>query len=195
MSFGEAFAAARQEVGPGGVFEWHGGVYGTYYADEWDKMTPEEQAEFGRHINYGGGGHQQEEPVATVDPQEPELNVDPEEPQIINVSHEQQEAEVQILGVSNETLEDGSQVTIGHLQQQGDDVYVVDVNQNGQFDILMHDDNGDGVITSDEVYDITDQNLSVASLQQQSAMQNGDYLAQNNQPDYINDANPSEFNA
>ena len=195
MNFGEAFAAARQEVGPGGVFEWHGGVYGTYYADEWDKMTPEEQAEFGRHINYGGVGHQQEEPVATVDPQEPELNVDPEEPQIINVSHEQQEAEVQILGVSNETLEDGSQVTIGHLQQQGDDVYVVDVNQNGQFDILMHDDNGDGVITSDEVYDITDQNLSVASLQQQSAMQNGDYLAQNNQPDYINDANPSEFNA
>ena len=92
-------------------------------------------------------------------------------------------------------MEDGSQVTVGHLQSQGEDVYVVDVTQNGQFDILMHDDNGDGVITSDEVYDITDQNLSVASLQQQSAMQDGNYLAQNNQPDYINDANPSEFNA
>ena len=43
MSFGEAFAAARAEVGPGGVFYWHGGVYGTYYADEWNAMTDEQK--------------------------------------------------------------------------------------------------------------------------------------------------------
>jgi len=34
MSFNEAFAAARAEVGPGGVFEWHGHSYNTYYAEE-----------------------------------------------------------------------------------------------------------------------------------------------------------------
>ena len=46
MSFSEAFAAARAEVGPGGVFVWHGGVYGTYYETEWNAMSPSERAEF-----------------------------------------------------------------------------------------------------------------------------------------------------
>lgn len=46
MSFSEAFAAARQEVGAGGVFVWHGGVYGTYYANEWNAMTPQQQSDF-----------------------------------------------------------------------------------------------------------------------------------------------------
>ena len=40
MSFGEAFAAARSEVGPGGAFCWHGNVYSTYRSDdpEWVEM-------------------------------------------------------------------------------------------------------------------------------------------------------------
>lgn len=39
LSFSEAFREARAEVGPGGVFTWHGGVYSTYTADEWDAMS------------------------------------------------------------------------------------------------------------------------------------------------------------
>ncbi len=46
MSFSEAFAAARDEVGVGGVFEWNGNMYNTYTADEWKDMTPEERSEF-----------------------------------------------------------------------------------------------------------------------------------------------------
>lgn len=46
MTFSEAFATARQEVGPSGVFEWNGGTYGTYYADEWDAMSPESRSEW-----------------------------------------------------------------------------------------------------------------------------------------------------
>ena len=34
MSFGEAFAAARAELGPGEVFEWRGALFSTYYAEE-----------------------------------------------------------------------------------------------------------------------------------------------------------------
>lgn len=52
MSFGEAFAAARAEVGPGGVFYWHGGIYGTYYKEEWAAMSDGEKAEFGEQA-YG----------------------------------------------------------------------------------------------------------------------------------------------
>lgn len=49
MSFNEAFAAARQEVGANGVFEWRGGVYGTYYADEWENFSDEYKEEFAGH--------------------------------------------------------------------------------------------------------------------------------------------------
>jgi hypothetical protein len=46
MSFSEAFAAAREEVGAGGLFVWHGNTYGTYYKEEWDSMTAEEKEEY-----------------------------------------------------------------------------------------------------------------------------------------------------
>jgi hypothetical protein len=46
MSFAEAFAAARHEVGAGGVFEWHGGVYGTYYGNEWAGFSDDYKSEF-----------------------------------------------------------------------------------------------------------------------------------------------------
>ncbi|WP_291528411.1 hypothetical protein [Bacteroides sp. UBA939] len=46
MSFNEAFAAAREEVGPNGVFEWRGGIYGTYYADEWESFSDDYKDNF-----------------------------------------------------------------------------------------------------------------------------------------------------
>lgn len=57
MSFGEAFAAARAEVGPGGCFEWHGKLYGTYTADEWNHMTAEQRAEWSDHFSWNHIDH------------------------------------------------------------------------------------------------------------------------------------------
>ena len=51
LSFGEAFAAARAEVGPGGVFIWHGGIYNTYTAEEWNTMTAEQKNDFAHQVN------------------------------------------------------------------------------------------------------------------------------------------------
>ncbi|MBR4388752.1 MAG: hypothetical protein IKT00_06200 [Prevotella sp.] len=51
MSFADAFAAARAQVGAGGVFEWHGGVFSTYYENEWDGMTPQQQHHFTAHVH------------------------------------------------------------------------------------------------------------------------------------------------
>lgn len=59
MSFGEAFAAARAEVGPGGCFEWHGNVYGTYTADEWNHMTAEERVDWSDHFSWNHIDHSQ----------------------------------------------------------------------------------------------------------------------------------------
>ena len=50
MSFGEAFAAARAEVGPGGVFHWHGGIYNTYTAAEWNAMSTDQKHDFAQQV-------------------------------------------------------------------------------------------------------------------------------------------------
>lgn len=46
MSFGEAFAAARAEVGQGGVFMWQDQLYSTYYEAEWASMDPQARAQY-----------------------------------------------------------------------------------------------------------------------------------------------------
>lgn len=196
MSFSEAFAAARQEVGPGGVFEWHGGVYGTYYANEWSDMTPEQRAEFGSRVSYGasGSGNHETAEHATEESHNVAEHHATEEPEIVNVEHENAhvEDEVQIVRISDETMDDGSMVTIGQLEINGQEVYVVDVDHNGTFDLMGADVNGDGVISENEVYNIQDQGLEVADLQQQmDAIPSDDYLA--DMPDYINDADSSGF--
>ena len=50
MSFSEAFAAARAEVGAGGVFIWHGNTYGTYYAGEWNSMSEEDKEQYWANV-------------------------------------------------------------------------------------------------------------------------------------------------
>ncbi len=54
MSFADAFAAARAELGPGHTFTWHGAVFSTYTADEWAAMneTQHEQHVAQAHPDY-----------------------------------------------------------------------------------------------------------------------------------------------
>lgn len=46
LSFADAYAHARAEVGPGGVFQWHGGVFNTYTVEEWDSLSSADRSEF-----------------------------------------------------------------------------------------------------------------------------------------------------
>lgn len=52
MSFSQAFAAARREVGAGGLFTWHGHTYGTYYAEEWNAMSPVDKEQYWADVNH-----------------------------------------------------------------------------------------------------------------------------------------------
>lgn len=46
MSYGEAFGAAREELGQGGFFTWKGQHYNTYTKEEWDSFSDEDKKEF-----------------------------------------------------------------------------------------------------------------------------------------------------
>ena len=223
MSFSEAFAAARADVGAGGVFEWHGGVYGTYYANEWNSMTPEQRAEFGSHISYGATSttastsgqhptetsnqsnehHQTADTNHTTDTHQSEEHQPATQQQhsesveVVEVEHPSDNG-VQILGIHEATLENGTEVTMGQLAVEGQDVIVVDIDQDGTFDALIVDANGDGQIDSNEIQDIQGDGLTVDALQQQMDAQDAqinNYLADDTQPDYINDADATGFSA
>lgn len=50
QSFSDAFNEARAQVGPGGLFRWHGRLYNTYTEEEWDNMSAEEKHAFAQAV-------------------------------------------------------------------------------------------------------------------------------------------------
>lgn len=151
MSFGEAFAAARAEVGSGGAFEWRGNVYSTYTAEEWNSMSEEEIEEYNSHFAWSGsdGGN------SIPENNNPENIAGSGDVEII------EDAEIEVLGVIHDA---DSGYDIGSMLVDDQEVYLVDVDPeygNGEFDYMFSDVNGDGQITDDEIYDISDQNVDV----------------------------------
>ena len=71
LSFDEAFAAARAQVGPGGIFYWHGGIFSTYTADEWNGLTEAQQEQFAQQVRPEvDANHVDVEQIAAVAAQE-----------------------------------------------------------------------------------------------------------------------------
>lgn len=110
MSFSQAFAAARAEVGAGGAFEWRGQIYGTYYADEWESMSDDEKDAFGSKFDFGGADSNYEaeatndDDVFAVEDNETDVVADDDEIEII-VDDELDDDygdEVEFLGVVND---------------------------------------------------------------------------------------------
>lgn len=213
-TFAEAFADARQQVGPGGVFEWHGKVYSTYQKDEWDQMSANERAEWQAKVDYddvrdpeaaqmyahNGNSQPASQNNGSIHPeQEPEIqSVSYEEPSMASdqemVDDTPVDGEIKILGIDTVTDDAGNQMTVAGIDANGDQVLLVDIDNDGNFDALLHDDNSDGQISSDEIYDASGMDASVADIEQAYAEQNGMlYAANDDMPDYSNDADTSSF--
>lgn len=170
MSFGEAFAEARAEVGPGGIFEWHGHLYGTYTADEWNNMSPDEKADYNSHFAWNNIDTTESDvhnlvAEATTEPQpeiveavegeaQPEVAVVEEVPQM----EVTQPVEIEVIGVTQDA--DSGAILAGVLVDDQPAI-LVDVDQDNVFDALVADFDGNGEITADEIIDIHAQNLTV----------------------------------
>ena len=101
------------------------------------------------------------------------------------------DSEVRVVGVQAFQNEDGSQAIVAGLDLDGDHALVVDVNSDGTMNLFIHDDNGDGQISDDEIHDITADNISTQAIIEDAAVQAGQddlYMANNDMPDYVNDA-------
>lgn len=157
MNFNEAFAAARAEVGPGGAFAWHGGVYGTFSTEdaEWIEMSAEERQAHSQAILSQVHAHpyfpSYDEPIIEPDPADPagaDQPVEPEFPVEQEQPAETAQPEMRIIDIEPVELEDGEVVQVGYgicddhmmtlVDIDGDqilDTVVVDQNDNLQVDL------------------------------------------------------------
>lgn len=171
MSFSEAFAAARSEVGAGGAFEWRGNVYGTYYAEEWNSMSPAEKADFNNHFSWNkidtssvnGTTHTDEttnhDDIEIVSVEHAQTSTNVEGGSSVDVIS--MEPEIEILGVVHD-MSTGS--NIGGMSVDGQDVFLIDVDGDLEFDLMASDLNRNNVVDEGEVVDIHGQGVSVNDL-------------------------------
>lgn len=183
MSFSQAFAAARAEVGPGGAFEWRGNVYSTYYAEEWESLTPEERQEFNEHFIWSNHDASESQTAQTTEEVEV-VSTEPANATPAAVVEDSYEPEVEILGVVHD---DESGANVGVMTVDNQEVILIDVDNSGSFDYMASDLNNDGQFTQNELADISDQNITVDQFE--SAVANDAlYASTDGTPDYVNDA-------
>lgn len=175
MSFSEAFATARAEIGPAGVFTWHGNVYSTYYENEWENMSDAQKHEYAQAVHntdyhdYSSGGQTYH-----------------------GVSNDGDE--IHVLSQEEVEMEDGQMVNVTRVEVDGHygevydfdhdgqpDAALLDSDDDGQPDVALVDDNGDGMIDGSEVYQF---NTGIVDV---------DNDLYGDMPDYTNDADPSSF--
>ncbi len=196
MSFNDAFAAAREELGPGGLFVWHGNVYNTYYAEEWNAMSSESQEAFAdsaSNVNI---------PVYhNVNTTEDYIAYAPDTAQDDIMVVSEPDDDVHIIGVYEENI-DGQNMYIGEVEMAGENVVLVDGDQDGLFDVLIADMDGDGMIADNEFVDISSDGILVSDLAGESMASYDDPVAyrdtvdydsagHSDMPDYMNDADVS----
>lgn len=125
MSYSEAFAAARAEIGPGGAFVWHGHVYGTFRGDdpEWLEMSNEDRAEHSQwilsQVHAGPYTPSNDEPEIVENPQEQHGAEELHDERQNNEEHEHHDITD---GHENETnIEEGNEEGQGETVQEGTD--------------------------------------------------------------------------
>ncbi len=152
MSFSEAFSSARAEVGANGVFSWHGHLYSTYTADEWNALGESGQHEYSEALHAAGytahpvtvTEHHNEQPAEHPDPVHNEGH--PEDANRIDG-----EPEVVIDGVYSGE-QDGQEFIVGVGTVNGHAAMFVDSDIDGNVDQIAVDLNDNQTIDENEVF-------------------------------------------
>ena len=193
MTFSEAFAAARAEVGPGGAFEWRGNVYSTYTAEEWENMSEEEKDDYFEHFSWGASSSSENGSASVSESQTMNEQVDVSETEIIDSDAVEIDVidstpEVEILGVA-EDQETG--FVYGGMIVGDQEVVLVDLDpgsgESDEFDVMLVDINNDGEITEDEILDVSDEHFDVDAFEASSVGDSSLYAMEDGSVDYASE--------
>lgn len=167
LSFRQAFDAARAELGPGGVFRWHGNVYNTYTADEWDSLSHAEKQQFAQRVNVEIPASRMSESqlagteagdAATDDT--PDVTVNDNRMfvssvKVVSTPDDGDDADdVRVLGYGTVELEDGRLIDVEEIDMDGQRVAIIDVDRDGEGDFAMSDSNQNRRLDEGEVIDL-----------------------------------------
>lgn len=217
MSFSEAFAAARAEVGSGGVFEWHGNIYSTFTEEEWNGMTAEQRDEYGSHFSWhsdashdtASTSHSSSSSHTSTTTEEVDVVAANDNNEQTNQNQDSNNNEVVVDDVTpaGNTVEevavvdaepevevlgvvhdDESGANIGGVVVDGQEVVLIDVDGDSTFDVMGADVNGDQQLSENEIVDISGQNITVNDLGGISNPDGSMYASNENEIDYTNDA-------
>ena len=153
MSFREAFDTARAELGAGGVFRWHGNIYNTYTAEEWNAKTAKEQDDFAEQVGAEISAEDVDTDVSIVSNNNVNTNESAVSEQAAETT-ENADDDVRVLGYGDVTLDNGRTVTVEELEVNGQRVAVIDVDQDGEADLAMTDLNNNQKMDEGEVIDL-----------------------------------------
>lgn len=133
MTFSDAFAAARAELGPGGVFEWHGNLYTTDTVEEWNAAHPQTTSaddEADMEVEVAGDSD-------TADAADASDSEDSEDVEV-EVAADDEVEDVEVIGVLDTSDED-AEIHAEVLNMDGEEVLVVDMDNDGEYDALVSD--------------------------------------------------------
>ena len=195
QSFSDAFHAAREEVGPGGVFTWHGGIYNTYTKEEWDAMTNDQKDAFAQSVRPEVNVESIDETKITESAPDIETNDLAQESETETAKPD--DDDVQILEAQHETTPtDNPDVDIlGYGEVEGHAAVALDIDGDGQADVAVIDADDSGTVTDpDVVVDSSGQAVTVGDLEAMSGSGAESYAAENpdvapDMPDFMSDAN------
>lgn len=195
LSFGEAFQQARAEVGPGGVFHWHGGIYNTYSADEWNAMSVDQKHDFAEQVQ------PEVRPDELSTPTDADTHVvvvhhvyehapAPEVHQAADTSADVQVVDQQTAQSSDQ---DADVHIVGYGEVEGHVAVGLDTNNDGQADVAIIDVDDSGNLSNPDVIVDTDGNMTTygeivngQDTNLTASMENPDVAP--DMPDYMNDA-------
>jgi hypothetical protein len=134
-TFNDAFALARAEVGPGGIFTWNGHHYATYTKEEMEGFTTEQQQQFYNSVD-------------DIEIQKPEVSHNDFEVQNVEVptTHE----EVYLIKEEALKLDDGSMLDVQFYSVNGTIVTKVDRDGNGTYETVVYKDENNHTHIFDE---------------------------------------------
>lgn len=190
--FTSAFNEARDEVGAGGVFEYHGKLYNTYTEEEWDNMSQEEKNAFAQQVQPDAqqveANYQAE--VHVVHTSQPEVHSTAEHHSatevhpVVENTDASEDNEIHVLAVEHDVDMNGETVDVAAIEIDGHQGLLIDVDQNGTADVAAIDINNNGQLDQGEVRDI-----SQAYVQMPQQTPGDMYMASaDDMPDYTNDS-------
>lgn len=101
--------------------------------------------------------------------------------------------EVEVVSYDRVTNDDGSQMDVAVLNVNGNEVGVIDANLDGEADAIVCDANQNGAIEDGEIENVQGQGISMQPLQDAAGFD--PQFAQNDLPDYVNDADVDTYMA